>query len=187
MSTRDNVTQFMVTELKKIYPDWAVVLAKQNYPKLPEKCLVVDLLAETNIGNQDRWNAATEEYAVVGLCEATFNVQAYGAGSVEALGMLAMHLERPSIIDEFYIANIAVNDFEQVQDLTELLDDTSWEERASVDLTVTYDRAVIDNPGWFETVQINGVLVEADLTKPGTPSKMNFETNIEIKEKPYEY
>lgn len=184
MSTRDNVTQFMVTELKKIYPDWAVVLAKQNYPKLPEKCLVVDLLAETNIGNQDRWNAATEEYAVVGLCDATFNVQAFGTGAIEALGMLAMHLERPSIVDEFYIANIAVNDVEQVQDLTELLDDTSWEERASVDLTVTYDRAVIDNPGWFETVRINGVLVDADLISDRTPSKVKFETNIEIKEKP---
>lgn len=182
MSTRDNVTLFMVTELKKIYSDWPVVLANQNYPKLPEKYLLVNLLAERNLGNQERWNIAEEEITIAGLCEATFNVQAYGTGSIETLGQLGMHIERPTIVDDFFIANIAVNDVGQVQDLSALLDDTTWEERGSVDLTISYDRAVIDDPGWFEVIKINGVLVEGNLINAAVPSKIKIETNIEIKE-----
>ena len=184
MSVRDKVTDFMIAELKKFYPDWPVMRAKQDYPQLPEQYITVDLMAERSIGNQERWNVPDEEIAIVGLCEATFNIQAFGSGAIETLAMISYHLERPSVVDEFYVANIAVNGIEDVQDLTDLLDDRSWEERASVDLTVTYDRAVIDNPGWFETVRINGVLVDADLISDRTPSKVKFETNIEIKEKP---
>lgn len=184
MNARDKVTTFMVTELKKIYPDWPVVLANQNFPKLPEQYLLVNLLAERNIGNQERWDTENEEIAIAGACEATFNVQAFGTGAIDTLGQLGQHLERPSIVDEFFVANIAVNDVADVQDITDLLDDTTWQERGSVDLTISYDRTVIDNPGWFETISINGVLVAVDLIDKKTPSKMKLDSNIEIKEKP---
>ena len=126
MNTRDKVTTFMVAELKKIYPDWPVVLANQNFPKLPEQYLLVNLLAERNIGNQERWDTENEEIAIAGSCEATFNVQAFGTGAIDTLGQLGQNLERPSIVDEFFVANIAVNDVADVQDLTDLLDDTTW-------------------------------------------------------------
>lgn len=184
MNTRDKVTTFMVAELKKIYPDWPVVLANQNFPKLPEQYLLVNLLAERNIGNQERWDTENEEIAIAGSCEAAFNVQAFGTGAIDTLGQLGQHLERPSIVDEFFVANVAVNDVADVQDLTDLLDDTTWQERGSVDLTISYDRTVIDNPGWFETIRISGVLVEGDLINAAVPSKIKIETNIEIKEKP---
>lgn len=187
MNTRDKVTTFMVAELKKIYPDWPVVLANQNFPKLPEQYLLVNLLAERNIGNQERWDTENEEIAIAGSCEATFNIQAFGTGAIDTLGQLGQHLERPSVVDEFFVANMAVNDVADVQDLTDLLDDTTWQERGSVDLTISYDRTVIDNPGWFETIRISGVLVEGDLINAAVPSKIKIETNIEIKEKPHEH
>lgn len=180
MSVRDKVTDFMIAELKKFYPDWPVMRAKQDYPQLPEQYITVDLMAERSIGNQERWNVPDEEIAIVGLCEATFNIQAFGSGAIETLAMLSCNLERPSIVDEFYIANIAVNGIEDVQDLTDLLDDRSWEERASVDLTISYDRAVIDDPGWFDTIVVKGIIKNDN--EPFVPSKgqMKVETDIEF-------
>ena len=92
--------------------------------------------------------------------------------------MLSCNLERPSVVDEFYIANIAVNGIEDVQDLTDLLDDRSWEERASVDLTISYDRSVIDNPGWFDVLVIKGVLKAGADGK--TPQQTIFSVSADI-------
>lgn len=174
MSVRDKVTDFMIAELKKFYPDWPVMRAKQDYPQLPEQYITVDLMAERSIG----WNVPDEEIAIVGLCEATFNIQAFGSGAIETLAMLSCNLERPSVVDEFYIANIAVNGIEDVQDLTDLLDDRSWEERASVDLTISYDRSVIDNPGWFDVLVIKGVLKAGADGK--TPQQTIFSVSADI-------
>ncbi len=178
MSVRDKVTDFMIAELKKFYPDWPVMRAKQDYPQLPEQYITVDLMAERSIGNQERWNVPDEEIAIVGLCEATFNIQAFGSGAIETIAMLSCNLERPSIVDEFYIANIAVNGIENVQDLTDLLDDRSWEERASVDLTISYDRSAIDNPGWFDVLVIKGVLKAGADGK--TPQQTIFSVSADI-------
>ena len=178
MSVRDKVTDFMIAELKKFYPDWSVMRAKQDYPQLPEQYITVDLMAERSIGNQERWNVPDEEIAIVGLCEATFNIQAFGSGAIETIAMLSCNLERPSVVDEFYIANIAVNGIEDVQDLTDLLDDRSWEERASVDLTISYDRSVIDNPGWFDVLVIKGVLKAGADGK--TPQQTIFSVSADI-------
>lgn len=184
MSTREKIATFFMDELMKIYPGWIAYPSKMAEALEDEQYITVDVLAENDIGNQERWDVAKEEIAVVGLREATISIQAFGKGSVELLSTLSAHLERPSIVDEFFVANIAVNDIQPVQDLTDLLDNNFFYERGSVDLTVTYDRAVVDNPGWFETVRINGVLVEGDLINAAVPGKMKLETNIEIKEKP---
>ena len=184
MSTREKNATFFMDELMKIYPGWIAYPSKMAEALEDEQYITVDVLAEYDIGNQERWDVAIEEIAVVGLREATISIQAFGKGSVELLSTLSAHLERPSIVDEFFVANISVNDVQPVQDLTDLLDNNFFYERGSVDLTVTYDRTVIDNPGWFETIRISGVLVEGDLINAAVPSKIKIETNIEIKEKP---
>lgn len=182
MSTRKNVLVFIINELKKFYPECPIYQSKMAEAIEDERYITVDLMAERDIGSQERWNVPDEEIAVVGLCEATLNIQAFGDEAIEMLSMLSFHLTRPSIVDEFYLANIAVNGVDEVQDLTGLLDGNFYYERASVDLTISYDRTVIDDPGWFEVIKINGVLVEGNLINAVVPSKIKLETNIEIKE-----
>ena len=118
MSTRERVLEYFVYQLKK-YTDWPVIQAKQNYAVEFPQCIIVDLMAERS------------------LRPATLNVQAYGKGSVELLGDLWGFFERPTVVDEFQKANIAVNVPGDVQDLTNVLDNRKYLERASIDLTIS--------------------------------------------------
>ena len=54
-------------------------------------------------------------------------------------------------------ANVAINSVEQVQDITTSLDGRTWQERASVDLTVSYCRELLSQGAeWFNKLEING-------------------------------
>ena len=85
------------------------------------------------------------------------NVQAIGEGSLELLDQLKYLVEMPDIVDLCSEANVAVNSVEQVQDLTMTLDGSTWQERGSVDLTVSYSRELLqDGADWFDKLKISG-------------------------------
>ena len=63
----------------------------------------------------------------------------------------------PDIIDLCSEANVAINSVEQVQNLTAALDGSTWQERGSVDLTVSYSRELLqEGADWFDKLKING-------------------------------
>lgn len=81
----------------------------------------------------------------------------YGEGAVELLSKLKLYLEMPDMINLYDSANVAINSVEQVQDITTSLDGRTWQERASVDLTVSYCRELlIQGAEWFNKLEING-------------------------------
>lgn len=159
MSTRDRVTSFLVGMLRELL-GITVIQAKQDYAIKFDKYITVDLLNERSLGDFERWDVDNELIYIECLREATFNVQAYGVGSVELLATIWGELQRPTIVDEFYIANISVTTVGDVQDLSELMDNRSWQERASIDLTVSYDRTAVDSPEWFNVVRINSIFID---------------------------
>ena len=122
-------------------------------------------MAEKNIGNSEKWVPEKEEVHILGLVETTLNIRAFGTGSVEVLSLFNGYLTLPTIVDKFQEANIAVNSIGSVMDLT--------------DLIVSYDRDAICNPGWFETVFIEGKLTEKG-TDHVIASGVHFEANINI-------
>lgn len=154
MSVRNEVTDFLILELKKLYPDWPIIQAKQNVPIEYDKYFVLDLLAETTLGSIEKWDTENEQINILGVVQATVNIQAFGSDCIEALSDLSILLERPTVVDDFHAANIAVNVVGNVNDITALLDDSRYQERASIDLTISYDRKVVDNPGWFERLRV---------------------------------
>lgn len=178
-SVREKVLAFIIAELSKIYPEWPIVQAKQDIPIEYERYMTADLMTERDIGNQEKWDLDEEKIYILGLREATVNIQAFGADSIEALSILSANLERPTIVDEFFIANIAVNDVQDVTDLTELLDGRQYHERGSLDITISYDRAAVDDPGWFDKVEITGIFSHGTASKP-RPKGLLAEVNIEI-------
>lgn len=180
MSTRDRVVSFMVGMLRELLGQ-TVIQAKQDYAVKLDKYIVVDLLSERSLGDFERWDEKEERIYIECLREATLNVQAYGNGAVELLSTLWGELQRPTIVDEFYIANISVTNVGDVQDLTELIDNRSWQERASIDLTVNYDRTAIDSPAWFETVYIKAVLAH-NIENKVHNSNMKVVMDVELKE-----
>lgn len=150
--TRDSVLDFFVYQIKKYSPNVPVVIAKQDYANSASTCIILDLMAERCIGDQELWNADNEVISIVGLRQATLNVQAYGKGSVELLGGLWGYFEHPLVVDEFQSANVAVNVAGDVQDLTNLLDNHKYIERASIDFTISYDREFTLNELFFNKV-----------------------------------
>lgn len=179
-NVRRKVQTFFAQTLNKLFPDWNVVLAKQDIAVEFDHYIVIDLLAERGLGTEERWNENAEQVRVVELVEATLSITAFGRGAVETLSMVEANLCRPTIVDEFYLANIAVNRFSEVTDLTELLDNRSWYEQSNIDLTISYDRQAIDEPGWFDKVIVGGLLNHGGQDTP-QKGRIEFISEIEIK------
>lgn len=161
MSVRDRVTSFFVSQLHEML-GLPVIRAKQDVAVKFDRYVVVDLMGERSLGDFEQWDEENEKIYIACLREATLNVQAFGEGSIELLAELWGKLERPQVVDAFNQANIAVNYPNEVQDLTTLLDGRGYQERASLDLTVSFDRTAVDSPEWFDTVEFIMGLHEQD-------------------------
>ena len=179
VNVRERVIDFFAYCLRDLYKGLPVIQSKQDIAIEYERYLLIDLMAEKNIGNSEKWVPEKEEVHILGLVETTLNIRAFGTGSVEVLSLLNGYLTLPTIVDKFQEANIAVNSIGSVMDLTDLIDGSRYVEEAAIDLTVSYDRDAICNPGWFETVFIEGRLTEKG-TNHVIASGIHFEANINI-------
>lgn len=156
-NTRVDVLNFFISVLQKIYYPIPIRRAKMKPPAVNELNIVVDLLTERSIGNEVVFLTETAQYSNAGIIEATLNIQALGEGAVELLSKLKLYLEMPDMINLYDSANVAINSVEQVQDITTSLDGRTWQERASVDLTVSYCRELLSQGAkWFNKLEING-------------------------------
>lgn len=167
MSTRRRVLDFMAVMLNGFYPDWFVYQGKQNVAVKRTPNMVIDLMGERNVGDQVVWDNDEKKYVIKGLREATFSILAIGEDAVEALANLRQIIERPSVVDEFYLANVAVIDVGEVQDLTEVIDGSRYLERSNVDLTISYDRMIVDDVGWMNKLSINSSYINGDAIGDG--------------------
>ncbi len=155
----------IVAELTGIRCIWS----HQNAPKPPNPYISLTLSPERSVGNEVRRRSDDSGVLdVLGRREATLSVGAYGAGAVETCDALWLNLQRPTIVDRCFSAGIAFVRADGTQDLTELLDGRTWEERANLDLIVTYSRAITDEPGTITEVDVTGELGEPDLVTPET-------------------
>lgn len=141
----------------------------QNAPKPPNPYISLRLSPERHIGNEVRHRKdGTGILDVIGRKEATLSANAFGIGAIDALNMLWVKLQRPTIVDRCFVVQLAFPRAEDVQDLTALLDGRSWEERANLDILTTYSRSVMDEPGYITTVKTAGTLKEPTITPPVT-------------------
>lgn len=82
-------------------------------------------------------------------------VQLYAKDGIDAesqLENMARDLELPTVVDRCSANGIAFFDSGPVQDLTALLDGTTWETRAFLELSVRYNIVRHDRPGYIETI-----------------------------------
>lgn len=154
---RNEVTRFFISILQKAFPFVPVRQAKLPIPATNELNIIVDLMGERSIGNEVIFDVDDETNTVAGIVEATLNVKALGDGAVEMLSMLKYYVEQPAFVDFCYSVDVAVNEVMQVQDLSMTLDGRTWQEQASVDLTISYSRElVLQGAEWFNKVYITG-------------------------------
>lgn len=156
-NTRNDVHTFFVALMQQFFYPVPVRRAKTNAPATNELNIVVDFLSERNLGNEVVFLPKSEQYSNAGYQEATINIQAIGEGSLELLDQLKYLVEMPDAIEVCSEANIAINSVEQVQNLTATLDGTTWQERGSVDLIVSYSRELLTSSAdWFDKLKISG-------------------------------
>ncbi len=157
VNTRNGALAFFVALMQKFFYPVPVRRARANAPATNELNIVVDLLSERNLGNEVVFLPKSEQYSNAGFQEATINIQAIGEGSLELLDQLKYLVEMPDAVELCSEANVAINSVEQVQNLTATLDGVTWQERGSVDLTVSYSRELLqDSADWFDRLKING-------------------------------
>ena len=155
----------LIAELTGLRCIWA----RQNAPKPPNPYISLTLTPERPIGEEVRRRKdGSGVLDVLGRREATLSVNAYGSGSIEVCEKIWLSLQRPTIVDRCFASGIAFTRAEEVQDLTELLDGRNWEERANLDIIVTYSRATTDEPGYITTVKTTGELGEPTVIPPAT-------------------
>lgn len=142
---------------------------KQNAPKPANPYMTLNLSPERSLGIElRRRDDGTGTLDVIQQCETTLSINSFGTGTTEKLNGLWLGLCRPTIVDRCLLKHVAFVRAESVNDLTELIDGRSWEERANLDLIVTYGISTIDNPGYITTVNLPGELGEPTITPPET-------------------
>lgn len=177
---REDVLRLFISLLQKVYPLVPIRRAKQPAPAINKPNIVVEMLGERSMGNDVVFNPHTQETSVAGIVEATLNIQAIGENAVELLSVLKPYLQSPSIVDLCSKTNIAINDFGEVEDLTMALDGRTWQERASVDVTVSYPREFIADADWFNKVYVTGVVVP-DIDIPIKEENDGIVINVDVK------
>lgn len=142
---------------------------KQNAPKPSTPYISLNLSPERDIGNEiRRRNDGSGTLDLLGRREATLSVNAFGKGSTDICNTLWLALRRPTIVDRCMLKQIAFVRAETPQDLTALIDGRSWEERANLDLIVSYGISITDDPGYITTVAVSGELGGPTMTTPAT-------------------
>lgn len=76
-------------------------------------------------------------------------------GGVDALAHIVQQLSAPSIVDTLFSAGMCIYETGPVNDISTVLDNLAYERRASVDLSIRYDRAITDDVGYIAQVDIS--------------------------------
>ena len=149
----------LLAELLEL-PKNRVIYQNPNAPRLTSTHATIRYFSfQQETAAEDRRKRDTDEYDVLIVWNATLELQLYNhEDGVSALMMLVHKLNKPSIIERCSSQGVAFFGTTAVQDITELIDETSWESRANVDLMIRFTESVNDDLPVFDTVIVNGAL-----------------------------
>ena len=71
VNAREKVIDFFAYCLRDLYKGLPVIQSKQDIAIEYERYLLIDLMAEKNIGNSEKWVPEKEEVHILGLVETT--------------------------------------------------------------------------------------------------------------------
>lgn len=166
--TKAEIKTFIITLIAELTAT-TCIWDKQNAPKPANPYISLNLSPERDLGNEVRRRSdGSGTLDLLGRREATLSVNAFGRGSIDICNSLWLSLRRPTIVDRCMGVRIAFVRAEAPQDLTELIDGRSWEERANLDLIVSYGISATDNPGYITTVTVPGEFEEPKIVPPET-------------------
>lgn len=153
---RKTVAELLGLDLNK------VILAMQNAPKQTKTFATLHYYSNRQEVPYEHIATDTPgEIMTVSRNTLVCEVQLFATTSTdacEALQTMVDGFDRPPIIDRLQDVGLAIVSCSVVNDISALLDETTWETRASVDITMRYTRTVIDNVGSIEKIRITGTM-----------------------------
>ncbi|MFT9498024.1 phage neck terminator protein [Anaerosolibacter sp.] len=93
----------------------------------------------------------------------SIDIQYYGIDAMGRLSTLRNQFNTETITNECFTSGISIYDTSEVNDITQLLENQKYEERAQIDLFVSYPESFIESPGYFENVEATGTIESIDL------------------------
>lgn len=153
---QDN-SNFVIQLIKELLPEVNVFWANQGNPKQIKPFVTLQLTDENTIDMMDEI-LRTEQPGILkikGHREQILSVNYFGSEAMEKLAELKQSLDRPTIVDRCFAQGIAFFKASSVRNLTALLDNRKYENRANLELFIRFVRITNDNPGWIETVSVN--------------------------------
>lgn len=114
---------------------------------------------ELEVPNEIRKTKSPGVLQVVSPGLLTCEIQYFAGKEVDACNELAKLInafDKPSIVAQLDTAKIVIVDSTAVQDISALLENTNFETRASVDITIRFTKYLNDDVGYITKVDIDG-------------------------------
>ena len=98
----------------------------------------------------------------------------------EQLRQLVNKLDTNSVLERCTREGVAFFSYAQIQDLTAMLDKSTWESRASIDINIRYKEVIVDTLPIIEQVEITGEMDTIGLNT-GVVDETGTNSNINMK------
>lgn len=139
-----------------------VIKANQKGPRPARPYASLNFqVASTRLGNSIDQQSSVQNDAddwvvqTSGMRKAVASINIFGENAIATLAAVRDSLDRPDVIEEFQIAEIGHLDEGSIQDLT-ALQETAYEERGQLDLTISYVAESEADVGTIEHVEATG-------------------------------
>jgi hypothetical protein len=148
----------LYTLLKAAIGSETVVFADQNAPRpaLPYWTIKISTQRGIGIDGTSQGVDVSGNITIKGVREATVHVQRIGPGAIEGVADLRDNLAKVTIHEQWQVADMAIYDISDVQDIPFPLDNSQLEPRAVLDVFVRFGTTLLDNVGIIETLDIDG-------------------------------
>lgn len=149
--------------------------SKENRPKSKSKSFIMlDLSPERGLGDDKKDVRDPINQRISGIKECTLSLNAYGEGAKDVLQTLWQKLQTDQVVNRCFIEGIAFLNASAVTDLTDLIDNRWYHERAQVDFTISYVRETADQVYDISGLSIQGSVKNAQNPPPPSPPDLTI-------------
>lgn len=143
-----------------------LIWADQNAPRPALPYLTLRLMAATPAENDARGEVTADgEQDLDNPTSATLEVQAYGTGAENAIASLTKRLRFDQHVDRAVQLGIAIGRRIGVTNLSQLVSDSQFEERAMLEVALLFSGHDVDPVGLIETVEVEGEMTGTTTTE----------------------
>ena len=161
---------------------FSIVYANQNAPRETKPYCAIKLHGNSGTDHSELFpQDGNDDRDVAENQIATIELNFYGPSAISEAIRVRNRLQFETMLDAFYAGNMALIDRGQVTNLTVLLNNSQYEQRAMFECRVGWRSVETENVGRIESVDMQGVLSLGDAPNAGvmTPHELTVAIALE--------